>query len=73
MRPMLRMLLPSASSSLACILAIVGLGTGYVVFGFGWALVTMVLGGVMGKLIEYRLQADRLASGDGPARPNSAF
>jgi len=54
-------------------LAIVGLGTGYVVFGFGWALVTMVLGGVMGKLIEYRLQADRLASGDGPARPNSAF
>ena len=60
----------SFSSSLWSILAIVGLAIGCVAFGFGWGLITMAIGGVIGKLIEYRLQADR---GSGPSGFHSAF
>ena len=73
MRLMLRLPPPSFLSSLWCVMAIGGLGIGYVAFGFEWGLTVAALGGVVGKLIEYRLQADRLTSRNDPAGLPSAF
>ena len=73
MRPILRLPSPSFLSSLWCVLAIGGLGIGYVAFRFEWGLMMAAVGGVVGKLIEYRLPADRLASKNEPAGLPTAF